>query len=298
MKVFLICSLLIASMAAFSETPQETYMSGGSGVGFGNGGVASDELDLSLMEVNPALLAKKRAYIFSGALTSPDRGRSFYDVGVLDSHTSDLAIGIKGRDFASEQKEGEEPTLFSPVKRRFAASFARKLSSFYAGLTLNYAQSEIIENKKRFEVEVYSLGVGLYGEFENGFSFGVSWQNLQNRGYDQVSPYTFRAGVSYTPIEPLLISLDYVSYEDSAYYEGNKGEMHGFVGPAFKYRVFGGFNLVGSAKAGVSGSKFRRLSGGVSYSYESLSLSYYMMTSEYESEYTSTASLSYTARSF
>lgn len=293
LSVILMGSLI--SKAALAETPQEIFLSSGIAIGLNNGGAAGPS-DISNIDVNPALLAREQTYTFSGSVTTPSNGQSFYDVGILDSHTSDVAIALKGRDFIDDGEDAGVSSL-TPADRRFGLGFAKKVSSVYVGISAHYAKASIVENQRPIDIELMTLGVGLAGEAIEGLEWGMSWQNLQNRGYDQVSPYTFRAGVSYSLMPNFKLMFDYVNTKDSNYYVGNSGESNPFIGPSFQWEIIQGLSLVGSSAWGLGGDKSRHYAGGLSYKYNNWAISYYAMALEDDVELTSSATLSYTAMS-
>lgn len=287
--------LIACSGASDAQTLGEAYLNGGSSIGLNNGG-AVGLYDLSNVDSNPALLARKREYIFSGNMTTVPHGEGFFDLGIIDSHTSEIAMGLKGRAKSETKELTASESLTTSVENRYSIAFAKKISKIYAGIGANYAKAMISEELKFYEVEVLSMNVGLAGQLSKSFSWGFSWQNLNNRGFHQLSPYTFRAGASYKLLPTLDVIFDYVSVKVPVEDQNDKTKNRAHFGPGLKWEVLKGLNVLAATAWGVGAEKTSSLSGGISYKYNDLELSYFAMKSKNKGDLTSSATLSYTAR--
>ena len=183
----------------------ELETTAGSGVAYLGAGVAADKNHSSLM-VNPALLAVDRDYDLGGTYFFPRVGPKYWQGTIIDSYTSKFAIGLA---YQTPTKEKDDFPAF-PINKRYQLGFASKLNHFNLGLTVQRAESTLLEDNELKDIAVTSLGIGLYGKIQDNLSWGFSWMNMENSDYNQVSPTTLRLGLAFDINEKSLVFMDYL----------------------------------------------------------------------------------------
>ena len=221
-KILLIALGLGLAKKGFSEAfPDELITPQGKGLGFYGSGVAGVR-DLSNIEVNPALLSLEKNYIITGGYSSPATGQDFYDVGIVDSFTSDFALAASYRGYEDKDpSELEAGDVLLPVERRMALAIARTYGDIAIGLNLNYTQANLPEGIDIVETGIFTGGMGLSGLINPNLRWGLSANRVVNHGYSETDPTTYRAGLSYQAHERVLVLLDYSLREKVDFYQGD-----------------------------------------------------------------------------
>jgi hypothetical protein len=91
-------------------------------------------------------------------------------------------------------------------------SIARKITDRYMlGISFKYLRTEIAQTP---DASAFSGDIGFIVNFSDNFSGGFSIIDFNNPKVNDLIPRTTKAGVSFKPIDPLTISLDYTKRRD------------------------------------------------------------------------------------
>lgn len=193
-----------AQASSFRKIPDEYESVGGHGLGFNNSSAAATG-GMSAIRMNPAMLALEKEYSVSAGYHWPTTGREFYQAGVVDSKTSNVAAGLSYSSFSEGhvnplfQKNVQE--LDSPVKRRVSIGVAAPFSVVSLGVggqyVQGYTQDTVGGGKEEKEISGVGLALGAAGLINSQLRVGVSAENLSNRKIADFAPRTFRAGGAY-----------------------------------------------------------------------------------------------------
>jgi hypothetical protein len=200
MKILLSIALFSSSYLwaqNIGKIPNEFESMGGHSLGFANGGVAA------ISELNPAMRSLEKKYEIIAGYHWPSYGREFYQVGVVDSKTSDVAAAIL---LTSPWQDYESPKLLNnnlpkdslyydtPIIRRLSLAVAYSFSLLSMGLSGQYIESNIEGSNKKG----VTFGFGVAGLLTPTLRFGASIENLNNSSViKDVAPRTIRAGLAY-----------------------------------------------------------------------------------------------------
>jgi hypothetical protein len=177
--------------------PDEYESLGGHALTLNDGGVAALS-NVSSVRGNPAMLAFERQYSADAGWHWPSRGRSFYDIGVVDSKTSTLAAGVLYRSFASENEgTGEQAFVDSPVRKRVVLGLGQPLETLALGVGGQYVEAVDVTSVKRKEVWGMGLNLGVAGLLTPLVRAHVSVENLANEEIRNYAPRVWRAGVAW-----------------------------------------------------------------------------------------------------
>ena len=190
--------------------PDEFEAIGGHALGLGHGGMAAIS-GLSSIRANPAMLAMTKQYSVVGGYHWPTYGRNFYQVGVVDSNTSNLAAGLIYNGFMDgpeDSFEGLDRQFDSPVKSRISLGFAGTSQLLAFGVSGSFVTAVSTEGSELKETKGLTLGLGVVGLLTPAIRFGLSAENLNNKEVAFVAPRTYRAALAYT-LERVTLHLDW-----------------------------------------------------------------------------------------
>jgi hypothetical protein len=214
-----IALFLSQSLPGYGRIPDEFEAGGGHSLAFGNGGVAAVSGQNSV-KTNPAMLAVEKQYTVSGTYHWPSYGRSFYQIGAVDSKTSNLAAGItyttskdKYVSFLDETESAKREQAFydTPLRHRFNLGFGLAYSKLAVGLGIQYVEGYDRTKGLAEPIKGTAAGLGMAGLLTPNLRFGVSGENLVNDRVENLAPRAFRAGLAYTLFEGTLTAhLDYM----------------------------------------------------------------------------------------
>lgn len=214
-KRFFFLTCCFSSIALSVPTKNQGYVCdeiesvGGHALGLGNDGSAAI-VDQSNIRANPAMMAFEKQYKVSAGYHWPAIGREFYQAGILDSKTSNVAAGILYTQGLSQFRPASElatedaQQIFdaaydSHIKRRFSLALAQSMGMIAVGLNGQYAEFYSSIDQKSWTLEKgTSLGFGLGGLLTKELKFGFSAENIANKKIEHVAPRTYRLGAAYT----------------------------------------------------------------------------------------------------
>lgn len=292
--LFLSVGLLLTDLAIAKDNtppgrlPDEFESDGGHTLGFSYGGTAAVSGQGSI-RANPAMLVFEKKYEVSAGYNWPSVGREFYQAGVVDSKTASFAAGFTYTSFRerfknpnelSDKDEKYQAFYDSPIKNRLSIGLAQAFSKFSVGLGAQIVNSATDADSKRG----VTLGGGLAGLLTPKLRFGLSAENLANRGIKNVAPTVFRGGLAYMLFDgDLTLHLDYRQRErvaveglsfETASNEKNKyssSEKMAIVSSSVRIqdllRLLAGYGM-------EVGGKRSSLSGGVALVNKNFSFSY------------------------
>ncbi len=268
--------------------PDELESVAGPLLGFSYGGTSAVS-GLSSVRSNPAMLIFERKYEVSGSYNWPTYGRDFYQVGVTDSKTASFAAGFLYSSFRErykipselpEKNERRQAFYDSPIKNRLSFALAQPFSNFSAGLGVQIVNSAVSTQNKRG----VTLGGGLAGLLTPQLRFGLSVENLANKGVVDIAPTAYRAGLAYVMSNNnLTFHLDYrqrqrVSQELSAFEKTVPGNpsyspFEKMVIASSSIRIQDLLRLLAGYGVEIGGTR-NTLSGGIALVNKNFALSY------------------------
>lgn len=188
------------------RVPEEFESTGGHSVGFAQGGVAALS-GVSAVRSNPALLAMERQYLLSAGYHWPTYGRPFYQLGVVDAQTSDIAAGVSYTGYQEKVEDrwlsNNRTSFDSPISKRFSVGFAKIFGKVTAGLQGTYISAVRGDGTLRTNNRVFrshsgpTFGLGVAGLFTPQVRFGLSAENLGNKDFREVAPRIIRGGCAF-----------------------------------------------------------------------------------------------------
>ncbi len=291
---------LVQSLPGYSRVPDEFEAGGGHSLGFGNGGVAAVSGQNSV-KTNPAMLAIEKQYTVSGVYHWPSYGRSFYQVGAVDSKTSAIAAGItytaaknKYESFldAVDVDKREQAYYDAPLRHRVNLGLGVAFSKLAAGLGLQYVEGYDRLKGLDSPVKGVAAGVGIAGLLTPNLRFGLAGENLVNDQVENLAPRVYRAGLAYILFGGILTThLDYtyrqrvqgelVSYEQisadpaldlTPSKEGNQQEQMAVASTSIKVQDM--LRLLASYGYDFSDARRQSIGGGIALVNQKASLSY------------------------
>lgn len=190
--------------------PLEFEATGDDAMGVANSGVSLSH-GSAAVHINPALLGLIKDYRANVTYYWPERGREFYQVGVVDGTTAKLVAGAVYNGFSDKYQLGQQSAdLDSPVGRRISVGVAYPFTHFILGLSGHYVESQEEENLVLKPYKGISLGVGFLALLTEEIRLGFSYQHFNNAKIKAVTPSTTRAGLSWVPKSGFLeLFLDY-----------------------------------------------------------------------------------------
>jgi hypothetical protein len=203
--------------AASLSIPDEIDLTGGVRTGFSNGGLAFDS-GMSAIRSNPAMIAMDKTYLISGGYHWPSVGSDYYQVGVIDSKTSEVAAGISlirpTEDFKAVSKRARLNEVVHPLKNRVSVAFGFSLQRLALGISGQLVEAFEFQEQSETQEKIRgnTLGFGVAGLLTPSIRFAASVENLANRNVEFIAPRFYRAGLAYAHDSGLFsIHADYVS---------------------------------------------------------------------------------------
>jgi hypothetical protein len=190
--------------------PLEFEASGDDAMGVSNAGVAISHGTAAVF-INPALLGLVKDYRANATYYWPERGREFYQIGVVDGTTAKLVAGAVYTGFSDKYEFGQQSAdLDSPVARRISVGLAYPFTHFVLGLSGHYVEAQTEEQLELKPYKGISLGIGFLALLTDEIRLGLSYQNFNNAAVKPVTPTVARAGLSWVPKSGYLeMFLDY-----------------------------------------------------------------------------------------
>jgi hypothetical protein len=191
------------------RVPEEYETTGGHSLALGNSGVSA-QTGIAAVKLNPGLLAIEKEYSVAAGYNWPSAGREFFQAGVLDSKSADIAAGFLYTGFGEDY--GEDPTVSGKdkdarTKRRATLALAKVLKNVSLGISGQFVEA-IDDPVTGTEVKGTTLGFGVAGFFTPQLRFGASVENLANKKVSEYAPRMLRFGVSYLHGGAIVASFD------------------------------------------------------------------------------------------
>lgn len=175
----------------------EADTTGGYSLGIG-GGVAVSGSAHSV-SVNPALMSYFREYAMDFGYAWPEFGREFYTISVIDSMTSDVAVGAQYTGFKEKFKaDAPNADRDSVANQRIALGFAKGFTGVGRGFSLGFAGQYVRKFDRRQEQELSRLMMTFGGSaaITPTIRLGASAENFGNKDFVDTNPQKYRLGLS------------------------------------------------------------------------------------------------------
>jgi hypothetical protein len=215
--LFMLVSYSAAAQSQSFEIPDEIDSAGGVRTGLSNGGLAFDS-GISAIRSNPAMIAMDKTYSISGGYHWPSVGSDYYQVGVIDSKTSEVSAGISlvrpTEDFKVVSKRANDREVVHPLKNRVSVAFGLSLQKLAVGISGQLVEAfEFQQESETLEkIRGNTLGFGVAGLLTPTIRFAASVENLANKSVEYIAPRFYRAGLAYANESGLFsVHTDYVS---------------------------------------------------------------------------------------
>jgi len=200
----------------FLVLPDEYSSSGGEAMALAGGGSVGVR-GIDSVVLNPAMLGKAYGYSVNASYHWPRFGRSFFQVGVVDTVTSSVAAGVLyNRSLtkyqADEEVNREQHLLDTPINHRLQLAFAKSFSKIVLGLNLHYVQGHIpLREKEEEALNVFGVGLGVAMDLSSEFVAGLSINHFGQGKIGYFAPRKIQGGISYfLPSFPLRLNVDYI----------------------------------------------------------------------------------------
>ncbi|MGE0171611.1 MAG: hypothetical protein AB7T49_02450 [Oligoflexales bacterium] len=221
---WIVAVLFLVPSLGYGETdltkvPDEYESIGGHALGLGNAGMAALG-GPSAVRANPAMIALEKNYTLSAGYHWPSAGREFYQAGIVDSVTSDIAAGVSYVGYEDDfvNLEREDQIGDSRVDRRASVALAKILNKLSFGLSAHFISGYEYHSDEREKLEKKSgatAGIGVAGLLTQTLRVGASVENLGNRKVKEFAPQIVRAGVAFMTFGGnLTLHLDYRQREN------------------------------------------------------------------------------------
>lgn len=282
--------------------PDEFETVGGHSLALSGGGIAALG-GVSSIKTNPGMLPLEPQYTVGAGYNWPSMGRDFYQVGVVDSVTGDIAAGLIATgfndDFDKEEPLDKEDGRDSNVEKRFTLAFAKAFNKLSLGISGQYVVGyEKNEDSLDYKTKKgTTLGIGVAGFITKQLRFGASVENLTNRKMKDFAPQTIRVGLAYLLFSGnLSFHIDYRERERISYIEGDLSDQEGIsllsysakdikgyddpermVYSSFSARIYNMLRLLGCYGYSLGDDDRQSLSGGIGLVHQRFSLSYSVM---------------------
>jgi len=285
---------VLAQVDATNKLPDEYESAGGTSNGFGNGGVAITT-GIAAVRTNPAMLSELKEYTVNMGYHWPTTGREFFQAGVVDSKTSNVAAGFSytgfNDDYDKSQLGSVKLEYDSPIIKRAALAFAQPVGAMSAGIGGTYVEAHPLRGSEEFsrdqkKIKGYALNFGLAGYATQRIRWAVSTENISNKKIKDYAPTTYRVGGAYLVTgDQLSLHLDYKQRQKVAYFEApevniSTGEYseefvntEKIVIASFSAKIYDLLRLLG-AYGNVVEEDRQTLSGGIALINQKFSLSY------------------------
>jgi hypothetical protein len=206
MRRYLLCvipflGLLSAQAQASDRLPDEITYAGGHSIGFANGGSTATS-DIAAVRANPAMLALEKNYKVASSYHWPVVGQDFFQVGVVDTKTSELAAGFTVTR-PVDQKAINDPSgdTVSPLKGRYVGAAAVALTRMAIGLGIQHVrEARINDTESRIVDKIASettISLGVAALATPNLRFGLSAEGLGAKDETYTMGRNMRAGAAY-----------------------------------------------------------------------------------------------------
>ena len=273
--------------------PDEYEAVGGHAMGLGNNGVAALG-GFSAVRVNPAILPLETQYSVNAGYSWPTSGRNFYQMGVVDSKTSEaLAAGFSYTGFMDpyEKDRSTRTETYgdydSPINRRATVALAHAFQKFSLGMSGQFiAAYDPNDSTGKKMVKGTGLGFGMAALLTPVLRLGASGENVVNRNIEDYSPQTLRAGLAFLTLGGnVSLHGDYrqrqrVSFELPDLPILGQPEEKPFpdqekmVFASFSVKMYDVLRIIGAYGQAVSSDKRRTLAGGIGIVHDGFALTY------------------------
>ena len=299
--VALVLALVFLETQLFSQVvgrvPDEYEGSGGVGLALGNAAIAA-AAEQSAIRLCPATMVFSRNYSLNYSYHWPSVGKGYYQVGLLDSKTAPVAVGVL---YSSPIEKYSEPepnlsqderfhaTYSSLVDERVTIGVANPVGPFSVGLGVQLLRIPDGERSRRGN----SLSLSFAGPISRAFRFAFSASGIGNREVSDFAPATTRAGLAYFAGKAISVHMDYKSrarvrqelLHSPSSNEGSsaKGDVglgsekaaaERMLVASLSLKLQNVLQVMGAYSQEVSGEKRRSFSGGVSLTNQRVSISY------------------------
>lgn len=181
----------LASPAAGQTIEADT--TGGYSLGIG-GGVAVSGSAHSV-KINPALMSYYREYSMDFGYAWPEFGREFYTISVIDSMTSDVAVGAQYTGFKEKFKvDAPDADRDTVANQRIALGFAKGFRGFSLGFAGQYVRK--FDRRKEQELSRLMLTFGGSATISPTLRIGAAAENFGNKEFEDTNPQKYRLGAS------------------------------------------------------------------------------------------------------
>lgn len=171
----------------------ETDTTGGYSLGIG-GGVAVSGSAHSV-KINPALMSYFREYSMDFGYAWPEFGREFYTISVIDSMTSDVAVGAQYTGFKDKFKaDSPYADRDTVANQRIALGFAKGFQGFSLGFAGQYVRK--FDRRQEQELSRLMMTFGGSMNLSNALRIGISAENFGNKDFVDTNPLKYRLGAS------------------------------------------------------------------------------------------------------
>lgn len=188
-------STLLFAAPAWGQAHQalEADTTGGYSLGIGGGVAVSGSAHA--VTVNPALMSYFREYSMDFGYAWPEFGREFYTISVIDSTTSDVAVGAQYTGFKEKFKPGSPDADRDTVaNQRIALGFAKGFQGFNLGFAGQYVRK--FDRRKEQELARLMMTFGGAMTFGRNLRVGLSAENFGNKDFEDTNPIKYRLGAS------------------------------------------------------------------------------------------------------
>lgn len=276
-------------MAIDRRIPDEYESSGGHALGLDNTGVAAMG-GVSAVKLNPALLPLEPQYTFGFGYHWPSLGREYYQLGVVDSTTSSVALGVSATGFQQGYVEAQSQNpIDAATEKRVTIAAGKAFSRVSLGLGGQWVTGRQAASLDNTVLKGTTINAGLAGLITSHLRFGLSAENLSNDRVSELAPRFIRGGVALLMANgDLTFHVDYRQRERIASREGdlpdldlvgvsNKGftKDEQMVVGSFSARIYDVLRVLGAYGQSVSQEDDRRsLSGGIGLVHNLFSLTF------------------------
>ena len=273
----------VAAEEDVATIPAEYETGGGPAQAFGDGGMVATG-GLPAIRLNPAMMPLEPVYLMTLGWNWPERGRPFYQAGIVDSRTSDIAAGVSFTGFTDAYNkfpDRDEDGFDAPLEKRMVAAVAKAFRRISIGVNGDYVVGYRQSGEGYRTVKGLAYGFGLAGLLTKRFRIGLSAENLGNRKIRDFAPETWRAGVAWIAADSnVTLHLDYrqrqrvpgfeqakeqrsLTLTSGALLTGSLDDPEQMMIGSFSARVYGVIRLLGGYGYSLSDEERQSLSGGI-----------------------------------
>lgn len=267
-------SIALFLSTSFAHGYSDEGFYGGYSMGLG-GGVAVTGSS-HVIRVNPSLMSYFREYAVDLDYVWPEYSRSFYSLSVIDSITSDVAVGAQYQAAKTKYQELKNPSGEDRgINQRFTLGFSKVLSGISLGISGQYTSR--YKRSEEQEVGRVTLGAGAALSLGSNFRLGLSVENLGNSKFEDTNPTKFRFGVSSLLLSNnLSLQLEVLKAQKPLLFQ-EKDEYEDFATLSFITRARDVVRLLGYYSEKISNTDLKESSygAGIGIGQQNFSLSYF-----------------------